>query len=223
MQRSQINNSLRWAVELLNKYKIMLPRFAYWNIDEWEANKAETAAIRTVMQGWDITDFGRENFEKIGAVLFTVRNGSLSNVGMGTPYAEKYIMLREGQCLPLHFHACKTEDIINRGGLLSLVFYNSRADGSVDYESDVDVYSDGIKLTLKAGEELLVTCGNSATITPGLYHLISAKGDSLVIGEVSSVNDDMTDNYFAEKVSRFSAIEENELPLYPLCNEYDKI
>jgi len=224
MKRSQINSSLVWAANLLASHNITLPRFAYWSMEEWKKNKGITDVISTVMQGWDITDFGSGDFEHVGAVLFTVRNGSLTESGMGTPYAEKYIMLEEGQQLPLHYHAVKTEDIINKGGgLLSLTFYNSKQDGTVDYESDVEVYSDGIKLTCKAGEELIITRGNSATITPGLYHLIAAKAEALIIGEVSSVNDDKTDNYFAEKSNRFARIEEDELPVFPLCNEYDKV
>ena len=34
------------------------------------------------------------------------------------------------------------------------------------------------------------------------------------------VNDDNTDNRFLEGMGRFSAVEEDEAPLYLLCNEY---
>jgi len=37
---------------------------------------------------------------------------------------------------------------------------------------------------------------------------------------VSSVNDDNTDNRFAEQSSRFSDIVEDEEPRWLLCNEY---
>ena len=36
-------------------------------------------------------------------------------------------------------------------------------------------------------------------------------------------NDDANDNRFYEKTGRFPEIEEDETPLYLLCNEYDKI
>ena len=39
---------------------------------------------------------------------------------------------------------------------------------------------------------------------------------------LAKVNDDDTDNYFAEPTARFADIEEDEPVLYPLCNEYDK-
>ena len=43
------------------------------------------------------------------------------------------------------------------------------------------------------------------------------------MGEVSAVNDDTTDNYFAEPVARFADIVEDEPIYHPLCNEYDRI
>lgn len=223
MKRSKINEQLQWAIGLLEENNLRLPGFAYWAMDEWRRRKQDTAVIRRVMQGWDITDFGSGRFPEIGAVLFTVRNGLLDNSGIGTPYAEKYIMCHESQSLPMHYHACKTEDIINRGGgVLSLRFYQANIEGMVDYESDVDICSDGIPLHLKAGEELLVEKGNSVTITPRIYHMFGAKkgaGD-LIVGEISSINDDYTDNYFAEPAERFAQIEEDCPKLYPLCNEY---
>ena len=175
------------------------------------------------MQGWDITDFGSGKFEQIGAVLYTVRNGKLDQPGVGSPYAEKYLLMKEGQRLPIHYHASKTEDIINRGdGVMSIRLYNCKEDGAVDYDSDVTYSSDGIFYTVKAGEEVLITTGNSIRLTPYMYYTFGAKegyGD-LIVGAVSAVNDDNTGNYFAEPVSRFAEIEEDERILYPLCNEY---
>jgi D-lyxose ketol-isomerase len=78
--------------------------------------------------------------------------------------------------------------------------YNSLPDGSVDREGDVRILMDGIESTVPAGTEVEVTRGNSMTIYPGLYHLFTPKpgcGD-LIVGEVSSINDDNTDNYFED-------------------------
>ena len=41
----------------------------------------------------------------------------------------------------------------------------------------------------------------------------------MLVGEVSQVNDDKTDNYFLEPVGRFAKIEEDEPPLRVLWNE----
>lgn len=64
--------------------------------------------------------------------------------------------------------------------------------------------------------------GCSITLHAGLYHRFWAKkgaGD-LVVGEVSSINDDNTDNVFLKADTRYSVIEEDEPKLAPLCNEY---
>lgn len=226
MKRSEINKTIREAIALLDKHHFKLPRFAYWTMQEWEANKDNIDIIRDVMLGWDITDFGSGDFDKIGAVLFTIRNGKLGREDIGSPYAEKILIFKEGQRLPIHHHAMKTEDIINRGeGTMEMLFYKRNEDGTVDYESDVEYYSDGIKCVAKAGEPVYITTGNSVRLDPYVNHTFGAKkGDgALICGEVSKVNDDMTDNYFAEPTARFADIEEDEPILHPLCNEYEKL
>lgn len=223
MKRSQVNRELKWAKALLEKNNIKLPPFGYWTMEEWKSGKRDLSTIKEVMLGWDITDYGKDKFNELGAVLFTLRNGSLIDSRIGTPYAEKLIVLKDGQRLPIHYHASKTEDIINRaGGVLAIKLYNSKENGEVDYESEVVVDMDGVTYTFGAGEEIDIYPGNSITLRPYLYHLFWAKqgcGD-LICGEVSSINDDNTDNYNAEDVSRFSTVEEDEPILHPLCNEY---
>ena len=44
----------------------------------------------------------------------------------------------------------------------------------------------------------------------------------VLIGEVSTVNDDNTDNIFREDIGRFSEIEEDEAPRHLLVSDYDK-
>lgn len=226
MKRSEINSSLIWAKDLLEKHQIKLPPFGYWTLEDWKQKTEETAVIREVMLGWDITDFGNDRFDEFGAVLFTLRNGSLKDASLGTPYAEKLILIKDGQRLPLHHHASKTEDIINRGGgIMAIKLYNALPDGSVDYNSPVEVDLDGVRKTVSPGEELHIMPGESITLRPFMYHLFWAKagqGD-LICGEVSSINDDKTDNYNAEPVSRFAAVDEDAPILHPLCNEYERV
>lgn len=225
MRRSQINSALIWVRELIKKHNISLPSYAYWTMNEWKENKGLTDTIRRVMLGWDITDYGLDDFEKVGGVLYTLRNGDSKDSSAGVPYAEKIIILKDGQKLPMHFHFYKTEDIINRaGGVIAVKLYNAMDDYGIDYNSPVEVYCDGIKKTVKPGETVYITPGNSITLTPFMYHSFwAAKGEGdLICGEVSSVNDDKTDNFFFEKLPRFGEIEEDAPPLLPLCNEYDK-
>ena len=71
---------------------------------------------------------------------------------------------------------------------------------------------------------MLVEPGNSISLTPYIAHIFGAKpGSDLVVGEVSSINDDNTDNYFLEKSLRFTNIEEDEPIACPLCNEYENL
>ena len=226
MKRSEVNNAISWAKTLLIKENITLPIFAYWDCDEWIKNKNQLDMVRKTMLGWDVTDYGLDTYSDIGGVLFTIRNGDQNDNSIGVPYAEKYILLEDGQGLPTHFHFSKTEDIINRaGGVLALKLNNVKKDESIDHESDVVVYMDGIKKILKAGEIVTVPVGSSITLTPFMYHsfwAVEGKGD-LVVGEVSAVNDDNVDNRFNPKMPRFGKIVEDEATIHPLCNEYEDL
>ena len=225
MKRSKINAESRWAEALLEKNNIRLPETSRWSLDEWRRNADKIGTIRKVMMGWDITDFGSDDYEHVGAVLYTVRNGKVDEPGVGVPFCEKYILMREGQHLPEHYHVFKTEDIINRaGGLLSVYLWNASPDGR-QLDTDVEVYMDGIKHVVKPGEEILITKGNSISLAPYIGHIFAPKPGTggITVGQVSKGNDDTTDNYFLEPTARFADIEEDEPIDRPLCNEYDRI
>ncbi len=225
MKRSEIQGAVLRAKGLLEVHQVSLPMFGYWTLDEWRKNAGRLDTIVQTMRGWDVTDFGSGDFRKVGAVLFTIRNGVLGT-DIGCPYAEKLIIIADGQALPLHFHYKKTEDIINRGGgLLAIQVYNSLPDGKIDEKNDVEVHTDGMRNVVKAGAFVEITPGNSMTIRPYMYHQFVARagcGD-LIVGEVSAVNDDRVDNRFAVERSRFSSIEEDQPITVPLCNEYGKL
>ncbi len=111
--------------------KFQLPPFAFWTPQQWRHAGHEVDEIRANKLGWDVTDFGSDCYEKIGLLLFTMRNGQVGRPGK--QYAEKIMIVGEGQLLPYHFHWLKTEDIINRGnsGRLVIELYNSMADGVI--------------------------------------------------------------------------------------------
>jgi D-lyxose ketol-isomerase len=228
MKRSEINSAIRYALEVFEENHVRLPFFAYWSMEEWQQHSEEIGILKAVGLGWDVTDFGTGDFLRTGSVLFTVRNGSPVNPKLGTPYAEKLILqLHETeQEIPLHYHVMKTEDIINRGGgVLMMELYNSTPEGKLDRSGEISLKMDGFIKKLPAGAVIEVAKGNSVTLEPGLFHRFWAKkgaGD-LVVGEVSSINDDTTDNIFFEAGSRFSKIEEDAPPAVPLCSEYGLI
>ena len=224
MKRSEINNIMKDAMELFKEYKITLPPFVLWSADEWKSKGEEVQEIRDNMLGWDITDFGQGDFNKTGLLLITLRNGNQKNSQKyPKTYAEKLMVVRENQITPMHFHWNKMEDIINRGGgNLIIKLYNSTADEQLS-DDDVVVSIDGERHVFPAGTEVRIMPGQSITLTKGLYHRFwgeEGKG-TVLVQEVSMTNDDTTDNRFYDKAGRFPEIEEDEAPLYLLCNEYD--
>lgn len=226
MKRSQINQIIKEAIAFFDSFKFALPPFASWTPEDWQDKGHECDEIRDNMLGWDITDYGLGDFEKVGLVLVTIRNGNQNDPKYKKPYAEKLLISAENQLCPMHFHWYKMEDIINRGGgVLMMQLYNSTPEGELDKINDVSVVSDGVTLTVPAGTVLELVPGQSVTLTPGLYHAFWAKEGSgkVLIGEVSQTNDDNTDNRFYEPMGRFPEIEEDEPPLRLLCNEYPKV
>lgn len=226
MKRSEINNAIRWAADLMKAYHISLPEYAGWSVEQWKHRAPETDLIRQLMLGWDITDFGCGDFDRIGTVLYTVRNGSDTDPGAGVPYCEKYLIMKEGQRLPKHYHVSKTEDIINRaGGVLQVFLWNADPETGRQLDTEVFVFQDGIRHVYQPGQEILIMPGNSISLTPFLAHVFGAKPGygPLICGEVSKINNDLTDNYFLEPTSRFPKIEEDEPILHPMCNEYESL
>jgi D-lyxose ketol-isomerase len=123
----------------------------------------------------------------------------------------------------MHRHIVKAEDIINRGGAtLALKLYGSDANGHIDYRSAVRVATDGVLRRQEAGAVLRLAPGESVTLMPGDWHAFWGEGGDVLIGEVSTVNDDLTDNIFAEPIGRFAEIEEDEDPLHLLVSDYQK-
>lgn len=222
MKRSEINRILVNAKSFMAAKNFILPPWAYWSLEDWKENTGETAEIRNNYLGWDITDFGSGDFKARGLFLFTIRNGKLG--ADRKPYAEKIMIVEENQETPMHFHWSKMEDIINRGGgNLVIELYNSRADNSLD-STGVNFRTDGISRSVPAGGKVILRPGESITLEQGMYHRFygeEGKG-TVLVGEVSAVNDDASDNCFLEEIGRFPVIEEDEQPIHLLVGDYEK-
>ncbi len=222
MKRSRINEILREGDAFIRSFGYIMPPFAYWSPQELRERRP--AGIVDARLGWDITDYGLEKFDELGLFLFTVRNGRAEDLtrGTGMLYAEKIMISREDQLSPMHRHIVKAEDIINRGGgKLVLELFMSNPDGSVDDKAEVSVPTDGVIRKMPAGSLLKLDPGESVTLMPGVWHAFWGEGGDVLIGEVSTVNDDLTDNIFNQKIGRFSNIEEDEAPLHLLVSDYD--
>ena len=147
------------SLDFIYEKNFMLPPWTFWSPEDWKGKSTNCSEIIDNMLGWDLTDFGSDDFHKRGLILFTLRNGNPLKDKKN--YAEKVMIVEELQETPMHFHWSKMEDIINRG--------------------------------------------ESICLEQGMYHRFygeQGKGKVLV-GEVSAVNDDATDNRFFESIGRF--------------------
>ena len=222
MKRSEINALIDEAVGFCRTQNFRLPPFAFWTPAAWKTKGHECDEIRRNMLGWDVTDFGQGRFRDIGLVVFTLRNGRAGDDRDPKTYAEKLLIVEEGQVTPMHFHWSKVEDIIVRaGGNLLVQLHDATPDDALA-DAPVEVPTDGVRRTVPAGETLRLVPGESVTLTTRLYHTFWAEPGSgkTLLGEVSKVNDDTRDNRFLEPTARFPEIEEDEPPRHWLCNEY---
>lgn len=221
MKRSQINQIVAEGDAFIRSFGHILPPFAYWTPEQIRSDEAAT--IRDRGLGWDITDYGQGRFDEMGLFLFTTRNGTLGDLGKGKGmlYAEKIMISRQHQLSPMHRHDIKAEDIINRGGAdLIIELFAPAEDGSIDRHADVTVPCDGVLKTVQAGGRIKLKPGESVTLMPGIWHAFWPEEGDTLIGEVSTVNDDKTDNVFEMPIGRFADIEEDEAAVRLLVSDY---
>lgn len=220
MKRSEINQAIKDAKQIMAQYRFSLPKFAEFSAKDWQIFSLEPyAEILESNLGWDVTDFNLGNFAQTGLTLFTLRNQSEKN---GKPYAEKIMLVKQNQVTPMHYHWKKMEDIINRGGgVLSLQLYKrDETTDLLDEVSAIEVSIDGERRQIAAGDKIRLHPGQSICLPPTLYHSFWAEEGDVLAGEVSMANDDLTDNRFLDPLGRFSTIEEDETPIHLLCSDY---
>ena len=95
MKRSEINRALRDMEKMIDRCSFKLPPFCYFTPEEWNEKGHEYDEVRDNMLGWDITDFGMGDFDKVGFSLITLRNGNVSMDKYTKPYAEKLLYMKE--------------------------------------------------------------------------------------------------------------------------------
>ena len=153
---------------------------------------------------WDVTDFGLGSFRKSGLTII--------NLAEEKEYCEKLMFVGHKQVTPNHYHASKKEDIICRYGRLAIQLYGRKPAARVQVNNEMKTVSIRRPLVLKAGERI--------TLTQRVPHAFWAASPYAIVGEVSTANDDTSDNYFANKdVGRFSKIVEDEKPLVKLVSD----
>lgn len=225
MRRSEVNAILRDADAYIRGFQFRLPPFAHLPPAELAGLRGTEVVARRL--GWDVTDYGGGDFAALGLALFTLRNGRAEDLsaGRGMLYAEKLLVLREGQLCPMHCHRQKAEDIIHRGGSgrLEVELHASSPNGTRDLAAPVTVLCDGQPRTVQAGGRIVLGPGESVTLMPGDWHAFRAIGGDCLLGEVSTVNDDETDNIFDPPLPRFARIVEDEAPWRLLVSDYPRL
>jgi D-lyxose ketol-isomerase len=160
---------------------------------------------------WDVTDFGLGDFKKYGLILI--------NLAEETEYCEKLMYAAKGQTTPAHTHKKKKEDIICRTGELVIELWSQNpAEGEAGTAFQMKV--NGQFETIQSGSTLKLQAGERITIEPGIWHAFYPGTDECIIGEVSTANDDLNDNFFADpNIGRYAEIDEDEAPIVKLLSD----
>ena len=158
---------------------------------------------------WDVTDFGLGDWANFGLVLV--------NLAEEPEYCEKLMYARKGMTTPAHTHRKKKEDIICRAGRLAIRVW-AGAPGAE--KSAVSLAVDGVVREVPSGSVIELKPGSRVTLVPGVYHEFWSATDESIIGEVSTANDDLNDNFFVNpEIGRYPGVEEDEAPLVKLVRD----
>jgi D-lyxose ketol-isomerase len=154
---------------------------------------------------WDVTDFGLGSWRECGLVLI--------NLCEEPEYCEKLMFALRGMTTPFHTHKKKKEDIICRWGELAIRLSPSEA-------AEAFVKVDGEVVAVTGGVTMNLTAGQRITLYPGTFHEFAPISAECIIGEVSTANDDLTDNVFRNAaIGRFASIDEDEPAIVPLVSD----
>lgn len=158
---------------------------------------------------WDVTDFGLGDFANFGLVLV--------NLCEEIEYCEKLMYARKGMTTPAHYHKKKKEDIICRTGEFCIHLWDKEMAKS---GSEVKVKINGDWKTVNSNTQLIIKAGERITLFQGVNHAFWPTSDECIIGEVSTANDDLNDNFFYNPdIGRYPTIDEDEKPLIKLISD----
>ena len=188
MKRSEINGLIQEAAEVFLKHGWTLPP----------------------EPRWDVTDFGLGEWRRFGLVLI--------NLADEPEYCEKLMYAQKGMTTPAHCHACKTEDIIARHGVLRIQLWAGKPEASTGKPLILKV--NGREREFMSGNVIDLQPGWRIKLTPGVYHEFAPATEECIIGEVSTANDDSNDNFFINPmVGRYPEIDEDEPALVRLVSD----
>lgn len=79
-------------------------------------------------------------------------------------------------------------------------------------EADANVFINVQRQNVSSGGHVVLKPGESITLKPCRFHSFWTEGKEVLVGEVSSSNNDTTDNLFLNLSWRFPKIAEDALP-----------
>ena len=159
---------------------------------------------------WDVTDFGLGEWQKYCLVLV--------NLAEEPEYCEKLMYVRKNMTTPAHTHAKKKEDIICRWGKLSVQVWKGKPADAKGQTFTVPVNHEPRQV--KSGEIIELEAGSRVTLVPGIYHEFYPTSEEIIIGEVSTANDDLHDNFFVNPdIGRYPKLEEDEPAVVRLVSD----
>lgn len=159
---------------------------------------------------WDVTDFGLGDASRWGLVLI--------NLAEQPEYCEKLMYARRGMVTPAHCHHLKKEDIICRVGELRVTLWADKP--GIGSHDAVNALVNGESKLFLSWDSIILTSGERITLMPGVWHEFEPITEECIIGEVSTANDDVNDNCFANpQIGRFSEIKEDEEAIVRLVSD----
>ena len=225
MLRSFVDRRIEAMLDFCDRCSFKLPPFAHWSGDDFRAAPDSARRIAQGGLGWNIVEFRRGAFATEGLSVFTLRMGDWRALkeGTGRLYSEKALFAENGQRTPHHYHAVKTEDIMNRGGARFVVelFKVDRAGRRLDER--VRVLKDATMVEVAAGGRIVLEPGESLVLEPYVAHAFWAEGGATLGGEVSLANDDATDNYFLPPPDAPAPIDEDAPMRHPTVGDYVRL
>ena len=162
---------------------------------------------------WDVTGFNLGDFTRFGLVLV--------NLAQLPEYCEKLMFARANQLTIMHCHKVKQEDIICRHGTFAIRVAARDESWKVHRSGPpVRVLVNGDEKMVPSNDVLYLKAGERITLYPGVYHEFWPVSPYAIIGEVSTANDDVHDNFFENpNVGRYEPIEEDVPALERLLSE----
>jgi D-lyxose ketol-isomerase len=147
---------------------------------------------------WDVTDFGLNDIYNFGLVLVNLCNEK--------EYCEKIMYAKAGMTTPAHYHKSKKEDIICRVGGLNIFFYCKDSMHHCNLHK-LKIKKNNKFIEISCCDTVYLSEGERITIDPYISHAFTAMSSEVILGEVSTYNDDMNDNFFLESADRFPVVE----------------